>query len=189
MKKPYRNSIRSREMIRRAFIELLREKELDRITVVDIVGRADLSRNTFYAHYQDIYAILEEYQQDTLVQFDTILAETEAQQGFDDVEQLLHRIVQYIHENKEALQVLVNTKQTADFVQKLKTLVLERNFANLRRQNIGDEEGFRFFLEVLGSGFVDMIISVLKENNEERSLPDIADGISRIYRSGVAAYR
>ncbi|MBQ6692538.1 MAG: hypothetical protein IJN00_04305 [Clostridia bacterium] len=84
--------------------------------------------------------------------------------------------------------MLVNTKQTADFVQKLKTLVLERNFANLRRQNIGDEEGFRFFLEVLGSGFVDMIISVLKEN-EERSLTDIAEGISRIYRSGVAVYR
>ena len=35
-------------------------KSLDKITVKDIVDDCDISRNTFYYNYQDIYAVIEE---------------------------------------------------------------------------------------------------------------------------------
>lgn len=63
-KKEYRSSIRSRRMIREAFMELLYEKEFDKITVSDIVRRADLNHSTFYAHYPDIQGVVEEIQDD-----------------------------------------------------------------------------------------------------------------------------
>ena len=42
-KAEYKSAIRSRRMIQRALVELLPEKELDKITVTDIVTRADIS--------------------------------------------------------------------------------------------------------------------------------------------------
>jgi len=54
-RKENRNARRSRQMIREAFEELLEEKGFHKITVTDIVARADLNRSTFYAHYPDIY--------------------------------------------------------------------------------------------------------------------------------------
>ena len=47
----YRSAIRSRRMIREAYTVLLKEKDLSKITVTDIVNRADINRATFYAHY------------------------------------------------------------------------------------------------------------------------------------------
>ncbi|GAA3240691.1 TetR/AcrR family transcriptional regulator [Nonomuraea helvata] len=44
---------RTRELLRRALVELILEKGYDRITVQDIIDRADIGRSTFYAHYTD----------------------------------------------------------------------------------------------------------------------------------------
>ena len=47
VKKNYRNAVRSKKMIRQAFLELLQEKPCEKITVTDIAQRADLNRSTF----------------------------------------------------------------------------------------------------------------------------------------------
>jgi AcrR family transcriptional regulator len=44
---------RTRELLRSAFCSLIHEKGYDRITVQDILDRADVGRSTFYAHYRD----------------------------------------------------------------------------------------------------------------------------------------
>ena len=49
-KAEYRSAIRSRKLINEALADLLTEKPLDKITVTDVVSRADINRGTFYAH-------------------------------------------------------------------------------------------------------------------------------------------
>ncbi|HKA83062.1 MAG TPA: TetR/AcrR family transcriptional regulator [Acidimicrobiales bacterium] len=44
---------RTRDLLRSAFVSLVHEKGYDRITVQDILDRADVGRSTFYAHYRD----------------------------------------------------------------------------------------------------------------------------------------
>ena len=65
-KREYRSATRSRRMIREAFLELIQEKEFSKITVTDIVKRADLNRSTFYAHYPDVQGVVEEIQNETV---------------------------------------------------------------------------------------------------------------------------
>lgn len=65
-KKEYRSAIRSRRMIRAAFLELLREKPFEKITVTDIVTRADINRSTFYAHYPDVQGMVDELIDETI---------------------------------------------------------------------------------------------------------------------------
>jgi AcrR family transcriptional regulator len=50
---------RTRGMLTAALNELMREKSFDAITVREITERATLNRVTFYAHFQDKYALLE----------------------------------------------------------------------------------------------------------------------------------
>ena len=57
-KAEYRSAIRSRKLITRALADLLQEKPLDKITVTDVVRRAEVNRGTFYAHYTDIPGVL-----------------------------------------------------------------------------------------------------------------------------------
>ena len=49
---------RTRQLLTQAFMDLLAEKSLQSITVQDITGRAAVNRATFYAHFEDKYALL-----------------------------------------------------------------------------------------------------------------------------------
>ncbi|MEV0436461.1 MULTISPECIES: TetR/AcrR family transcriptional regulator [Nocardia] len=44
---------RTRDALHRALIELMIERGYERVTVSDIIERADVGRSTFYAHYRD----------------------------------------------------------------------------------------------------------------------------------------
>jgi AcrR family transcriptional regulator len=44
---------RTRELLRGALLSLVQEQGYDRITVQDILDRADIGRSTFYTHYRD----------------------------------------------------------------------------------------------------------------------------------------
>lgn len=49
---------RTRRLLRDAFNNLVLEKGYDRMTVQDILDRADVGRSTFYAHFRDKEALL-----------------------------------------------------------------------------------------------------------------------------------
>lgn len=50
----------TKKAIVESFLRLVGKKPLDKITVRDIVDECGINRNTFYYHFQDIYAVLEE---------------------------------------------------------------------------------------------------------------------------------
>ena len=50
---------RTRSLILRAFEELLAENNFETISVQEVTDRAQINRATFYAHFQDKYALLD----------------------------------------------------------------------------------------------------------------------------------
>ncbi len=52
-KKEDRRIMRTRMVLHQALIELILEKRYDKITVQDIIDRADVGRSTFYDHFLD----------------------------------------------------------------------------------------------------------------------------------------
>ncbi len=51
---------RTRQLLRQAAIETMNEKGFTAMTIQDIADRANVNRGTFYAHYPDKYALLDE---------------------------------------------------------------------------------------------------------------------------------
>lgn len=54
-----RRVIRTRKLLREAFLELMNEQQFQQITVQDITDRAMINRATFYAHFDDKYALFD----------------------------------------------------------------------------------------------------------------------------------
>jgi len=52
--------------IRTAFFELMKNNSVHKITVAEIVRKADISRATFYLHYLDIYDLLHKIEDDII---------------------------------------------------------------------------------------------------------------------------
>lgn len=66
---------RTNKAIRRAFMELLRQKNFDKITVQDILDETPVTRGTFYAHFRDKYDIAEQMQSEFFQKIDAIKSE------------------------------------------------------------------------------------------------------------------
>ncbi|HJC89307.1 MAG TPA: TetR/AcrR family transcriptional regulator, partial [Candidatus Eisenbergiella intestinigallinarum] len=57
---------KTEQAIRNAFIELRTKKPLEKITVKELCELALINKSTFYAHYEDMYALSEAMEQETV---------------------------------------------------------------------------------------------------------------------------
>lgn len=185
--KEYRSSIRSKKLIRMAMVELLAEKDISKITVVDIIHRADLSRNTFYAHYQDVFAVLEEMENDFLAEMNLYLDEAIRNREFSDPLPLLQKFQRFIENNIETNRMFLANQNAAAFCEKIKQIFIARVMENLPTTEVKDTEGFLIFLECLSGGFVSLYQKSLKEEST-LTLDDITAEINRIYTWGLKKY-
>ena len=61
---PDRRIQRTRDLLRRALMQLINEKGYDAVTIQDIADRANLGRTTFYLHYESKEALLLDHHAD-----------------------------------------------------------------------------------------------------------------------------
>ena len=104
--KEYRSAVRSRRMIRSAFLELLREKSYEKITVTDIVNRADINRSTFYAHYPDVRGLVEQITGEIINHSVEMAREMDIQDFIADPLPYLQDLNSYGLENAELYKLL-----------------------------------------------------------------------------------
>ena len=61
-----RRIVKTKRAIKNAFIKLLSEKDFNDITVKNIADEADIDRKTLYNHYNGIYEIRDELENDLI---------------------------------------------------------------------------------------------------------------------------
>ena len=96
-------ALRTKLAIRQAFIELLNERPLDKISVKDIAERSTVNRNTFYYYYADIYALVEEIFQTEIELFLKKLHE------YASWEEAFREATTFVSENKRAVYHLFSS--------------------------------------------------------------------------------
>ena len=124
-KKQYKSALRSKRMIRQAFMELMQEKEFSKITVTDIVRRADLNRSTFYAHYPDVRGVVEELQEEMLEQTLKMIEDENLWLVIEDPLPYVRQIIQATKENLVFYKRIGNTLDVRLFLDKFRRQVAE----------------------------------------------------------------
>ena len=185
--KEYRSSIRSKNMIRQAFIELLAEKDVSKITVVDVVNRADLSRNTFYAHYTDVYAVLTDIENGFIAELNRFLDEAIHNEEIYNPLPLLKRIQAFIEHDIQSNRLLLTNKDAAAFCEKLKGMFMARILNNLDTVNVKDPTGFLIFLECVVGGFIGLYQKSLM-GEIDLTLGEITEEINSVFVYGFRRY-
>ncbi len=133
--KTYRNAERTRQWIRRAFTELMAEKrEIEKITVTELCARADISKTTFYYHYEDIYAVAEEFENGLIDQLSGALsgfAET-GRSPSESLECGTRETIAYLKAHEAEYRMAMCASSTRLFAEKLKKIIAKKMAENLR---------------------------------------------------------
>lgn len=134
-KAEYRSAIRSRKLINSALADLLLEKPLDKITVSDVVRKAELNRGTFYAHYADIPDVLNNLIQQT---FSTIRDAIDEQPIVPEVlpALLLRRVQMILEEDLDFYRKIMSSNVSVLLREQLVNTVLDYLMQNDKRFGI-----------------------------------------------------
>lgn len=127
--KTYRNAERTKRWIRRAFTEMMAEKkDIEKISVTELAARADISKTTFYYHYEDIYAVAEEFENELIEQLSvalTGLAKDFCAESID-FEYYTRGIIAYLKENEENYRMVMSASSPRLFAEKLKKIIAKK---------------------------------------------------------------
>ncbi|CAN7223691.1 TetR/AcrR family transcriptional regulator C-terminal domain-containing protein [Paenibacillus sp. LjRoot56] len=115
--------LRTRLLIREAFIELLQELEVEKITVNRIAERATINRVTFYLHYKDIPDMIDKLAEEMINEIQAIFQEAPDPPGFTI--QILLNMLEHIAENSNFYKVLLASKRIPVFTERLMKLIAD----------------------------------------------------------------
>ncbi|GFN32180.1 TetR/AcrR family transcriptional regulator [Paenibacillus xylaniclasticus] len=120
--------IRTRQLIRDAFVELLQEMEIEKITVNRIAERATINRVTFYLHYRDIPDMMDKMADEMTDKLSQLLNGA-ADIGYIHQHEgewpLLEKLLEHIAENSKFYKVVLGSRRTPIFTERLLRLLTE----------------------------------------------------------------
>lgn len=127
------SSTKTRNLIKKAFAELIHEKkQLDKITVIELVKRADITRSTFYTHYDNIYEVAHDYQLQTI---DLLCSDDLKLQSKQDIINYFDNIIKCLKEHEETYKLLLSADESLFFLEKLKKIAIQKIYDALKENN------------------------------------------------------
>lgn len=93
-----------------AFIELRSRKPLEKISVVELVAKADVNKSTFYAYFHDVYDLSEQLQQELIDRIAKTLPHPE--NVILDIAQYTKDVLLAYEANKQQIAILFSGTQS-----------------------------------------------------------------------------
>jgi len=166
MKKEYRNVIKTKKAIKEAFAYLVNEKkDIHKITVTELITKADIAKSTFYLHYEDIYNVAEEFEYELLTELKKIILNTQSTNS--SIDKSLDLALQIIKENEAIYSKILNSSAPLYFIEKLKNILVQLVFEQISLPNLSHNANIKKTqIKFFAYGTVDLVVEYFKGNSD-----------------------
>ena len=171
-----------------AFFLLLKDKDLEKITVSDVIKKAGIVRSTFYNHYENIPALLQAAEDKTIRDIFTMMESFHPKNDHDFCHSYYMAICNYTRKNPCLANLLQSPRGDA-FFEKAITM-FHKYVTDVASASISTPKS-RAEFSYLIAGAIGSTIGVLhKWTAEDFATPaeDIAEILSKIFLSGILPY-
>ena len=165
--KDNRSTRRTRSAIREALTEMLALKPVGKITVQELIDKANICRTTFYAHYEDIYDLLFEVENDIL---------SEIREGLEGLDQApirveeqypaIEAVVEVYARHENLIRLLNGPNGDPGFDTRLQDTIYDvtRDLRKVKEGDAFDEERHRLYSCYVISGGISVLNRMLSAN-------------------------
>ncbi|MDN6777395.1 MAG: TetR/AcrR family transcriptional regulator [Enterococcus sp.] len=119
-----RRTIKTRTAIKSAFLAILKEKSINKITISELSEKANIGRGTFYLHYHDLYDLYESIEQDLYAELVEIFDEFSPYILSENLVALTNEITAYIDKKREFFLLLMGVN--GNVLHKIKEIFNEK---------------------------------------------------------------
>ena len=162
-----RSTRRTHAAIREAMAEMLAIKPVGRITVQELIDRANICRTTFYAHYEDIYTLLDEVESDILTEIREGLERLDtAPIRVEEQYPAIEAVVEVYARNERMIRMLNGPNGDPAFDTRLQDTIYDvtRRLRQFKEGDTFDEERHRLYSCYVISGGISVLNRMLSAN-------------------------
>lgn len=182
---------KTQSAIKKAFIQLLKQKDLERITINDITEAADINRGTFYLHYEDKYDLLAKMEDEYakalydktrfLESMKTVASIDEFYELFSN--QVLRSVVTHVYHNLEFYQVILTIERQSQLEERISQMILEN--MKIRMNDKGEIAGIPvMYFHSYVSGSMLNVIKYWVQDDNRVDIDTLIEYISKIVFNG-----
>ena len=169
-KAEYRSSIRSKNLIKKALAKLVHEKDISKITVSDIIREADISRGTFYAHYSDVHAVVEQIESEEMKNLIEFVERFGFERLVTEVDVFIENICAYLSRDVEYYRMIAQSNILNNFIWRLVNVYFENLLEyTMSILNATDRDEAELYIIYITSGAKTIVLSWL--NGEVKGTP------------------
>ncbi len=177
-------------VISEAFMQLIKSKPIQKITVADICALADISRPTFYLHYSDIYALIDEIGENMIVSANLGEMAALTLDKPNKIHDIIVNLIRVVESNADIYRICVLERGTptvlpARIKEELKNTIMKK----FEDDNIFDERADKkYILEFIQSAFNSIIYCWLNKKEGRESADELANTIETFLVYGLKGF-
>lgn len=146
--------IKTKELIKDSFFELIGEKGYSKVTVTDITKKANINRNTFYLHYVDKEDLVDQIIMDNYKESEPVIINLVGDHLIKDFnnlqelqEDILRNIIDFLLQEIEFYRILLMDPGLNGYLNKLKNVIKEKLKKPIKYKNREQLVNFEFIFE------------------------------------------
>lgn len=183
-----RRTRKTKKLFENALIELLKTKDINKITITDLSQSVDLNRGTFYIHYDDIYDLLESIESNLIYELERLSEDLPPKSGkylFDEELSRIIKALEFIDEQREIFKVLLNEQGNLIFLSKIKKTFSQKLLYNFLDITTTEDKKYNSILtSFLISGFIGIVQEWIRDDSDI-SVFELATVILKMLKSST----
>ena len=181
-----RRILRTKQSIRDAFTELVKEKEPSRITVKELADAAGINRKTFYMYYAGIDELLIAIEDEALAKIRVLFEEINLKDNGFDALAFFQRFSDIIYEDIDTFRMLNNIGFTPHLIEGAKAMIIEIAMKYLKFNNQEENDNFILYAEFTVTGLLAMFSKWLQMHDV--SINTFTDMARKIIVGGLGSF-
>ena len=175
-----RSSEKTKNAIKLAFAQLLKEKkELKKITVSELVKKADINRGTFYIHYDSIFGVAEEFESEIM---ESLSIENISFTSKESMYLYFDEVFKYLKENEKIYKMLLDSDAPLLFMKKLTKQTTNALYKILNNNSeVKKSKSLQFDVSFFVNGIYIQIFKYFTDDNFSYTLDDIRRYIEKYF--------
>ncbi len=182
-----KRSLRTRSVIKKAVMVLLKTKRVEEIGVSEIAKIAIISRNSFYTHYNAVSDVIDDIFNDIISRFDDILIRYDYNDFIVDPYPLLKELASPLTDNSAFSEFVVFSKNSTVIVQGIIDALTDK-FYNMYKINRQNSVKVSYLINFIVSGSVQFVYKWFKEG-KPAPFDEVLIQVSLLVKEGVKMIR
>ena len=181
--------IKTENLIRSSFIELVQTIGYQRITIKDLCEKAMINRNTFYLHYSDKDDLIKSMINEAFDKYSTQISGLSTQfyndvlsENYDGFYNNIRKFLSIIFEDVELYRMMLLDEQLSGYFNKFQSMYEKTIFAHLKTKNKRAKIIFRYIMGGVSGIIVDWIVK------DTSSLDETAEILSKLIFENIKIY-